>query len=74
MTYFEEERSMVYIWLFITYGEIGDKVVKGVGFTCEVVNYINSPPPSPLDKLVKSWHHLSTLLRITESEGEIILS
>lgn len=45
MTYFEEERSMVYIWLFITYGEIGDKVAKGVGFTCEVVNYINSPPP-----------------------------
>ena len=38
--YYEEERVEVRVKLFITYGEIRDRVIaKGVGITYETINY-----------------------------------
>ena len=39
MTSFEEEKAMVRIQVYITYGGIGDRITKGVKFTYGVVNY-----------------------------------
>ena len=54
MTYFEEERAVVWIGLSSTYGEIRDRIVKGVGITYEVVNY-TSPTHT-------RWSEILTLL------------
>ena len=58
---------MASIGLFITYEEIGDRIVKGVGITYEVVNYTS---PTHIWETSEILTPLIYPLRITEPEKD----
>ena len=53
--------------LFIIYGEIGERIVKRVGITYEIINYTS---PTHTKETSEVWHRLFTPLKITKLEKE----
>ena len=68
MTYCEEEKATVWIGLFIPYGEIGDRIVKGVGMTYEVVNYTSPTHTRERSEILTSLIYLTKNYKAREGQ------
>ena len=69
ITYFQEERAVVWVKLFITYEKVIDRIMKGVGIANEVINYTSPIYDKETSEVLTSLTY-STKNHITR-EGQI---